>query len=372
MQKEERPNLRNFGLEEIRGIVSQLGEPSYRAEQIYHWITCKCALSFDEMTDLPKTLRQKLSELFSLSLPEVIETQSDEEGTTKFALKLKDNEVIETVLIPERDHYTLCLSTQVGCAMGCKFCLTAKSGFKRNLEVYEILSQVVIAKRYLKEREEVLPLRNIVLMGMGEPLANYENVVKAIRILEDKKGFGFSRKRLTLSTVGLVDKIYDLAKDFPTALALSLHAPNDELRRELMPIAKKYSIKDLLKALKDFPRVKNGRHTIEYVLLRGVNDSLKEAEELARLFKKMPVKINLIPFNPHPELPFERPEEERVQAFQKYLLSQGILTTVRKSKGLKISAACGQLRRKVIKENPYLSPDSCNREATLRTGALLS
>ncbi len=249
------------------------------------------------------------------------------------------------------------------------FVLLPNQAFKRNLQVYEIISQVVIAKRYLKDRGEELPLRNIVFMGMGEPLANYNNLIKALKILEDKRGFNFSRKRLTVSTVGMVEKMYALARDFPTALALSLHAPNDELRQKLMPIAKKYSIKDLIKVLKIFPRVKNGRHTIEYVLIKDVNDSLSLAEELARLFKKMPVKINLIPFNPHPELPYERPEEEKILAFQKYLLSQGILTTVRKSKGLKISAACGQLRRRLM-ENSSL-PNSCNFETTLGASAII-
>ncbi|MGB9762003.1 MAG: 23S rRNA (adenine(2503)-C(2))-methyltransferase RlmN [Caldimicrobium thiodismutans] len=363
-----KPNLRNFDLEEIRNFLKDLGEPPYRGDQVYHWITCKAAISFDEMSNLPKILREKLDKTFSLSLPELVELQRDEEGTTKFALKLEDGEIIESVLIPERDHFTLCVSTQVGCALGCTFCLTAKSGFKRNLKVYEIISQVVLAKRYLKEKGEELPLRNIVFMGMGEPLANYKNLVKALKILEDKRGFNFSRKRLTVSTAGLVEKMYELAKDFPTALALSLHAPNDELRKKLMPIAKKYPLKVLIKALKDFPRVKNGRHTIEYILIKNINDSLIHAKELANLFKKMPVKINLIPFNPHPELPYERPEEERILAFQKYLLSQGILTTIRKSKGLKISAACGQLRRRVL--NHFSIPNSCDLKATIRAGTI--
>ncbi|MGC9017622.1 MAG: 23S rRNA (adenine(2503)-C(2))-methyltransferase RlmN [Caldimicrobium thiodismutans] len=363
-----KPNLRNFDLEEIRNFLKDLGEPPYRGDQVYHWITCKAAISFDEMSNLPKILREKLDKAFSLSLPELVELQRDEEGTTKFALKLEDGEIIESVLIPERDHFTLCVSTQVGCALGCTFCLTAKSGFKRNLKVYEIISQVVLAKRYLKEKGEELPLRNIVFMGMGEPLANYKNLVKALKILEDKRGFNFSRKRLTVSTAGLVEKMYELAKDFPTALALSLHAPNDELRKKLMPIAKKYPLKVLIKALKDFPRVKNGRHTIEYILIKNINDSLIHAKELANLFKKMPVKINLIPFNPHPELPYERPEEERILAFQKYLLSQGILTTIRKSKGLKISAACGQLRRRVL--NHFSIPNSCDLKATIRAGTI--
>lgn len=355
-----KPNLRDLSLEEIKRLLQDLGEPPFRGEQVYHWITCKSALSFEEMTNLPKTLRKKLEENLCLDLPPTVDSQSDEEGTTKFALRLFDGEIIETVLIPEKDHYTLCVSTQVGCAMGCKFCLTAKTGFKRNLAVYEILSQVVIAKRYLKAQQETLPLRNIVFMGMGEPLANYANLLKALRILEDKKGFGFSRKRLTVSTAGLVPEMERLAKDFPTALALSLHAPHDELRQRLMPIARKVSLAELIKALKKFPRVKNGRHTIEYILIKEINDTLREAEALANLLKGLPIKVNLIPYNPHPELPFERPDESAVDKFQKYLLSEGILTTVRKSKGLKISAACGQLRRRLLEKYYFQTPAIAN------------
>ncbi|MFN4197186.1 MAG: 23S rRNA (adenine(2503)-C(2))-methyltransferase RlmN [Caldimicrobium sp.] len=339
-------NLRGFTLEELQRLIVDLGEPLYRGKQVYHWITAKAAVSFEEMTDLPKALREKLKNHFDLSLPEVVQKVSDEEGTTKFVLKLVDGKIIEMVLIPERDHFTLCVSTQVGCAMGCAFCLTGKSGFIRNLETSEIISQVLIAKRFLKERGEVLPLRNIVFMGMGEPLANYKNLLKALQILADKEGFNFSRKRLTVSTVGLADKMLALAKDFPVALALSLHATTDELRRKLMPIAQRYPIKSLLEVLKVFPRIKKGRHTIEYVLLKGINDSLEDAYRLAKLFKGMPVKINLIPFNPHPELPFKRPDDFVIENFQKVLLSQGILTTVRKSKGLKIFAACGHLSTK--------------------------
>lgn len=344
----DRLNLRNYTLEELRSFLEKLGEPSYRADQIFHWITCKDALTFEEMTDLPKALRKKLTDTFSLEVPEVLEKISDDEGTTKIALRLFDQEIVECVLIPERDHYTLCVSTQVGCAMGCKFCLTAKGGFKRNLEVYEIISQVTVARRFLKERGETLPLRNIVFMGMGEPLANYYNLLKVLKILAHKQGFNFSRKRLTVSTVGLIDKIKKLALDFPVALAISLHAPEDKLRQELIPVAKKYPLEDLIKTIKEFPRVKKGRTTIEYVLIREVNDGLTHAQGLVKLFKGLPVKINLIPFNPHPELPYQRPEPERVEAFQRFLLTNHILTTVRKSKGLLISAACGQLRRRFL------------------------
>jgi len=388
---------RGLTLAELSNHVIALGEKPYRARQVYHWITAKTAQSFDEMTDLPKGLRGKLSEVFSLELPEVIEIQTAQDGTTKFALLLKDGEVIEMVLIPERDHFTLCVSSQVGCAMGCKFCLTARSGFKRNLEAWEIISQVVLAKRWLKdflwprakrgvspvvlakrwlkdflsprakrgvspvvlakrwlkEREENLPLRNIVFMGMGEPLANYTNLVQSLKILADHEGFNFSRKRLTVSTAGIVPKIWALAKDFPTALAVSLHSADQSLRDYLMPGVKKYPLSDLWESIKAFPRIKNGRTTIEYILLKDINDGEEHAEKLYRFLKGLKVKVNLIPFNPHPELPFKRPEPERVEAFQRYLLNRGVLTTVRKSKGLEISAACGQLRRRILAPNSF-------------------
>jgi 23S rRNA (adenine2503-C2)-methyltransferase len=346
-------NARGLTLEELTNYIIALGEKPYRARQVYHWLTAKTALSFYEMTDLPKALRAKLSEVFSLELPEVIEIQIAQDGTTKFALLLKDGEVIEMVLIPERDHFTICVSSQVGCSMGCKFCLTARSGFKRNLETWEIISQVVLAKRWLKEKGESLPLRNIVFMGMGEPLANYTNLVKSLKILADQEGFNFSRKRLTVSTAGIVPKIWALAKDFPTALAVSLHSADQSLRDYLMPGVKKYPLSDLWESIKAFPRIKNGRTTIEYVLLKDINDGEEHAEKLYCFLKGLKVKVNLIPFNPHPELPFKRPEPERVEAFQRYLLNRGILTTVRKSKGLDISAACGQLRRRILTPNSF-------------------
>jgi len=361
----DRPNLRNCELEELKNLIEILGEPSYRGEQIFHWITCKDAISFEEMTDLPKSLRTKLSENFSLELPEIVDRQEDIDGTVKFVLKLKDNNLIETVIIPERDHYTLCVSTQVGCPVGCKFCVTGKLGFKRNLEVYEIISQVVIARRYLKQKGEELPLRNIVFMGMGEPLLNLKNLIKALKILAHPKGFNYSRKRLTVSTVGLLKEIEILAKEFPTALALSLHAPTDEIRRELIPIAKKYSVEELILACKKFPRIKNSRTTVEYVIIKDVNDSLESAKKLADLLKGYPFKVNLIPFNPHSEIPFERPSQEIIERFQKYLLSKGILTTLRKSKGLGIDAACGQLGAKLLKS---LTPNSINKETAVGTG----
>jgi len=337
-------NLRNLTLEELKVLFEELGEPSYRGEQVFNWITVRGATSFLEMTNLPKSLREHLEEKFSLELPEILKVQTDEDGTTKLALRLRDGNIVETVVIPERDHYTLCVSTQVGCPIGCKFCLTGTMGFVRNLEVYEILGQVVLARNLLKEKRAELPLRNIVFMGMGEPLLNYEALIKSLKILAHPKGFNYSKKRLTVSTVGIVEKIKKLSEDFPVALAVSLHAPNDEIRRKLIPIANRYSVKELVEVCRNFPRIKNSRITVEYVLIKGVNSDLTCAKELSQLLRGKVFKVNLIPFNPHPDLPFERPSEEEVKAFQEYLLSKGILTTVRKSKGLGIRAACGQLR----------------------------
>lgn len=362
-----KPNLRNYTLEELKDLMTHLGEMPYRGEQIFHWITCKSATTFDEMLNLPKKLRSKLSDEFSLDLPEIVDREEDIDGTVKFVLKLKDHNFIETVIIPERDHYTLCVSTQVGCPIGCNFCVTGKIGFKRNLEVFEIISQVVLAKRYLQEKGEKISLRNIVFMGMGEPLLNLQNVIKALKILAHPKGFNYSRKRLTVSTVGLIKEMDILAKEFPTALALSLHAPTDELRRSLIPIAKKYSIEELISACKRFPRVKNSRTTIEYIMIKDVNDSIECAEKLAELLKGYPFKVNLIPFNPHPGIPFERPSQERIEKFQRYLLSRRILTTVRKSKGLGISAACGQLGAKYLNS---LTPKSMYKKSTFGTSKI--
>ncbi len=350
-------NLRNFERETLRELISQkFGEPAYRGDQIFHWITAKNALTFEEMTDLPKAFRKILSEHFTLELPEIQEVQKDLDGTVKFLLKLHDGLSIESVIIPEKDHYTLCISTQVGCPIGCTFCLTGKMGFKRNLETWEIISQVVIARRFLEKEKTELPLRNIVFMGMGEPLLNFDNLITSLKILADKKGFNFSKKRLTVSTVGIISKIKELAQTYPTALALSLHAPDDRIRKLLIPSLKgKYKVEELIREVARFPRIKNSRITIEYVLLKEINDHTYCAKKLASLISPYPktFKVNLIPFNPHPELPFERPSEKQIEIFQKILLSRGILTTVRKSKGLGIRAACGQLITNFRKNLPY-------------------
>ncbi len=345
-------NLRDLTLEELEHFFEEFGEEPYRGRQVFKWLTKPEVEDFSQMTDLPKALRKRLSELASVSLPQLVSKKLSTDGTVKLGVRLEDGEVVECVLIPERDHYTLCVSSQVGCAMGCRFCLTGRMGLRRNLATWEIVSQVLLAKRFLAEAAlEDKPLRNIVFMGMGEPLANYEALVKALKILTHPQGFHFARKRTTVSTVGLVPQIRRLAEEYPVALAVSVHAPDDSLRRELVPAAKRYSLREVLSALRDYPLRRGARITIEYVLLRGVNDEPWHARRLAELLRGLPCKINLIPFNPHPDLPFKRPSERYIKRFQELLLSEGFVATVRKSKGLDIGAACGQLRAETLSLN---------------------
>ncbi|MBX6422145.1 23S rRNA (adenine(2503)-C(2))-methyltransferase RlmN [Thermosulfurimonas sp. F29] len=338
-------NLRDLTPEELEHFMTDRGEPAYRGRQIFRWLARPEVEDFSQMTDLPRDLRERLSREASLELPETVERKLSTDGTVKLALRLRDGEVIECVLIPERDHYTLCVSTQVGCAMGCRFCLTGRMGFRRNLSPGEIVSQVILARRFMAEAGlEDRPLRNLVFMGMGEPLANYRHLVKALKILTHPKGFHFARKRTTVSTVGLVPQIRALAEEFPVALAISLHAPDNSLREKLIPATRRYPLEEILAACRDYPLRRGARITVEYVLLAGVNDHPWQARRLVEILRGIPSKVNLIPFNPHPELPFRRPSEERIRRFQEIILSEGLVATVRKSKGLDIGAACGQLR----------------------------
>ncbi len=338
-------NLRDLTLEELEAFFLSLGEPAYRGRQVFRWLVRPEVEDFSQMTDLPKALRNKLSDKATLDLPQVVSRKLSTDGTAKLGLRLFDGEVVECVLIPERDHFTLCVSTQVGCAMGCRFCLTGRMGFRRNLSVGEIVSQVILARRFMVEAGlEDKPLRNLVFMGMGEPLANYRHLVKALKILTHPKGFHFARKRTTVSTVGLVPQMRALAEEFPVALAISLHAPDNDLRARLIPATRRYPLEEILAACRDYPLRRGARITIEYVLLAGINDHPWQARRLVEILRGIPVKVNLIPFNPHAELPFKRPSEERIRRFQEIILSEGLVATVRKSKGLDIGAACGQLR----------------------------
>jgi len=338
-------NLRDYTPEELEALFAERGLPAYRGRQIFKWLARPFVYSFSQMTDLPKDLREKLAQEFSLALPEVTKEEISADGTRKLALLLEDEEIIECVIIPEEDHYTLCVSSQVGCAMGCAFCLTARMGFRRNLKPHEITGQVLRAKEILEKEglSEEKPLRNLVFMGMGEPLANYDNVLKALKILLHPGGFNFSGRRVTVSTVGLIPQMERLGRDIRVKLAISLHAADNETRSRLMPINKRYPLPELIAACRRYPLPKGWRITFEYVLLAGVNDRVDDAKRLAALLRGIPAKINLIPFNEHPLLPFRCPSEEQILRFQEILLAAGYVTTIRKSRGRDISAACGQL-----------------------------
>jgi len=341
-----RPNLRDLSLPEIEALFTQKGLPAFRGRQVFRWLSVAGVDSFQQMTDLPKELRRDLEREFSIALPELARQEVSRDGTRKLALRLEDGEIIECVLIPERDHYTLCVSSQVGCAMGCAFCLTGRMGFRRNLSAGEITSQVLKAQEILSSQglDKKKPLRNLVFMGMGEPLANYEAVIKALNILLYPKGFDFSPRRVTVSTVGLVPQIRRLGQEIRVKLAVSLHAADDQIRTSLVPVNKKYPLEEIIKACKSFPLKRGWRITFEYVLLAGINDSLVQAQRLAKLLRGVPAKINLIPFNEAPSLPFKRPDDKTVLAFQEILMQAGYVATVRQSKGQDIAAACGQLR----------------------------
>ena len=294
------------------------------------------------MTNIKKDLRQRLAAAFDIGRLKRQARETAADGTQKYLFELADGERIESVLIPERDHCTLCLSTQVGCAQGCRFCLTASGGFGRNLTQGEILAQVRDIRRDLDRPEH---LTNIVFMGMGEPLANYRNLIGAIGLLQDNKvGFGFSKRKITVSTAGLVPRLADLGRDTDVGLAVSLNATDNETRSRLMPINRRYPLEVLLEACRRYPLAPQRRITFEYILLAGINDSPADARRLSALLRPIRAKINLIPFNDHPGSEFRRPDEGTILAFQKVLVDQRYTAIIRRSKGREISAACGQLR----------------------------
>lgn len=339
--KVKKINLKALSKQELESFIKELGLPPFRAKQILRWIYEKYANSIEDITELSKDLRENLSKKAYISNIELLDTQISKDGTKKFLFRLEDGETIESVLISDEDRLTLCISSQVGCAMGCKFCLTGKLGLKKNLKTYEIIDQIIFVSRLLMPAR----LTNIVLMGMGEPLANFDNVVEALWRAVDL--IKISPKRITLSTAGIVPKILELSKKAPMVnLAISLNATTDETRNYIMPINKTYPIKMLLDACSKFPLPKGRRITFEYVMLKDINDTLEDAKRLVRLLKSIPSKINLIPFNPYSDSEFKRPDDERVLNFQKILLKGNITAIIRKSKGLDILAACGQLKAK--------------------------
>lgn len=336
-----KPNIKDLGKEEFTSYLKGGGQPGYRAAQVWQWLYQKRATSFAEMTNLAAPLRTQLERDFSISRPKVERKSESRDGTVKFLFRLSDGETIESVLIPETKRLTLCISTQAGCGFGCAFCATALMGLKRNLGASEIVDQVLEASRALEGGRRIT---HVVLMGMGEPLANYAQTVNALEILTDGAwGIGISPRRITLSSVGLVPQIEKLMEETKVNLAISLHAANDVLRGALMPVNRKYSLRQLIDCCRSLPIPRRKRITFEYVLLKGVNDSQENARELCRLLSGIRCKVNVIPFNPHPGGAFERPAESATNRFGEILRQQGFQVNVRRARGDDIAAACGQL-----------------------------
>jgi 23S rRNA m2A2503 methyltransferase len=345
-------NLMNLTRAQMREFFAELGEKPFRADQLVKWIYHFGEDNFDNMTNLNKKLREKLKSVAEIKAPKVAVEQRSADGTIKWAMQVGDQQV-ETVYIPEADRATLCVSSQVGCALACTFCSTAQQGFNRNLTVSEIIGQVWRASKIIGNFgvTGVRPITNVVMMGMGEPLLNVANVVPAMEIMLDDFAYGLSKRRVTLSTSGVVPALDNLSKMIDVALAISLHAPNDELRDEIVPLNKKYNIKTLIDSVNRYLSVSNANHgkvTIEYVMLDHVNDHVEHAHQLAEVLKNTPCKINLIPWNPFPEAPYAKSSNTRIDRFQKTLMEYGLTVIVRKTRGDDIDAACGQLAGDVI------------------------
>ena len=335
-------------------VAARLGAKPFRARQLMKWIYRRGAADFSAMSDLAQEFRARLAEIAEITVPQIVTEQQSKDGTRKWMLRMDQVQGIETVYIPEPDRGTLCISSQVGCAMDCTFCATAQQGFNRNLSAAEIVGQVWLAQRELAKTngaavgEGNRTITNVVFMGMGEPLANYRNVLPAMRIFLDDLGYDLSRRRVTLSTSGLVPQIYKLAEECNVALAVSLHAPNDELRDELVPINRKHPIAELLDACWHYIDRQNGRSiTFEYVMLDGVNDQPEHARQLARLMRGRPAKLNLIPFNVFPGTRYRRSPAATILKFRDILNDHGVIATTRRTRGDDIEAACGQLAGRV-------------------------
>ncbi|HRZ00354.1 MAG TPA: 23S rRNA (adenine(2503)-C(2))-methyltransferase RlmN [Burkholderiaceae bacterium] len=348
-----RVNLLGFDLQGLIAYCESLGEKPFRARQLARWIHRRGASDFDAMSDLAKSLRGKLAGVAQVRAPEVIRDSTSADGTRKWLLDVGQGNAIETVFIPEDDRGTLCISTQAGCAMNCLFCSTGRQGFNRNLTTAEIVGQLWLAEHALRaslgvQDENDRVITNVVMMGMGEPLQNLDAVVPALRLMLDDHAYGLSRRRVTVSTSGLTRQIDKLAQLVPVALAVSLHAPNDALRDELVPLNRKHPLADLMAACQRYLAVAPRDFiTFEYVMLAGRNDADAHADELIELVRDVPCKFNLIPFNPFPGSGLERPSTERVRAFAQRLSDAGIVTTIRKTRGDDIDAACGQLAGEV-------------------------
>ena len=366
-----KPSLYGFSLNELKSLLT----PSFRSKQVYHWLYHRYESDVFKMDNISKATQEHIAQHFCIAQLEIVRVEQSIDGTQKFLFKSHDGYTFESVLIQmrektyhedggvkESEKWTMCLSSQIGCKVGCAFCFTAKGGFLRNLEASEIVEQVVAMKRYaaLAAHKRV----NIVFMGMGEPLDNLEHVAKAIGILAELEGLSISPRRQTISTSGIAPKIKKLAElDLGVQLAISLHAVDDELRTKLMPINKAYNIAEVLNEVRAFPVDSRKRVMFEYLLIKGLNDDLKSAKKLLSLLNGIKAKVNLILFNPHEGSGFERPSPESAKAFADFLIQRGLLCTIRESKGIDISAACGQLREKVKRENGQIVPNQRRRHA---------
>lgn len=350
MTTESKVNLLDLPKPALQAFFSELGEKAFRASQVLKWVYQFGVSDFDAMTNLSKSLREKLQQRAELRPPEIVSEHRSHDGTIKWVLRVDDKNCIETVFIPEADRGTLCVSSQVGCALDCRFCSTAQQGFNRNLSVAEIIGQLWVANRAMacQPREDRV-ISNVVLMGMGEPLLNFENVVAAMSLMQDDDAYGLSKRRITLSTSGVIPALDRLKAVSDVSLAVSLHAPNDSLRDQLVPLNKKYPIHDLLNACQRYIDGESRRKiTFEYVMLDGVNDSDDHARQLVRLLKGVPSKVNLIPFNPFPNTHYRCSSQSRIDAFRDILMAAGITTITRKTRGEDIDAACGQLAGQVM------------------------
>lgn len=342
-------NLLDFDRSALEGYFVSIGESAFRARQVMQWVYQRRVFDFEQMTDLGKGLRQRLAAEAEIRLPQITADRQSVDGTRKWLLAVPGGSAVEMVYIPETDRATLCISSQVGCALNCTFCATARQGYNRNLTTGEIIAQLLIAEQLLSDGPGERAVTNVVMMGMGEPLLNYEAVVPAMRLMLDDLAFGLSRRRVTLSTAGVVPGIERLATDCPVSLAVSLHAPNDALRGEIVPLNRKYPIAVLLDACRQYLAGDNrARITFEYVMLRGVNDDERHARELVALLHDVPAKVNLIPFNPSPGIDYQCSDTATINRFRDRLIQAGIMTITRKTRGEDIDAACGQLAGSVL------------------------
>jgi 23S rRNA (adenine2503-C2)-methyltransferase len=343
-----RPNLIGMDRDDMNGFLSEMGEPAFRAKQLFQWIYNRGVTEFDGMTNMAKPLRAKLADNFRMHRPEVTAHQVSNDGTQKWLLRYDDGNEAETVYIPDDDRGTLCVSSQVGCTLTCKFCHTGTQRMVRNLTPADIVAQVMLARDTLGDwatTSDKRRLTNIVFMGMGEPLYNTDNVIKAMKLIMDGEGISLSKRRITLSTSGVVPEIERVGRETDVLLAISLHAVRDDLRNEIVPINRKYPLKELMEAVRTYPGLSNAKRvTWEYVMLKGVNDSVADAKELLRLIKGIPSKINLIPFNPWPGSPYDCSSDAQIKKFADVIWNAGYSAPIRTPRGRDILAACGQLK----------------------------